>query len=335
MFIINPISIDTQNSINTFIDSLYNNFAGNESNLFIYTSKYPRDSISAIRKYTSTLDEGQGIRIYAVGGDGILFDCLNGVVGLNNVELGSIPYGKSNDFIRAFGEGLYGQFKSIENQVNGSSISTDVIYCGNNYALNCCSVGMESYAVHKFLELKEKYGYIINTFPRPIARFLYNFTYFLGGVLAIKNKKIINQYYQITIDNQDFSGQYAMINIANGPCYGGDKCATPFASPADGYLDIIMFKSTDIFEFVSKGLDYLYSKFYKYPELISYYRFKEASIKSELPLVLQLDGEVFLDTNIFIKIIPNAIKFISVNGYKYKKHSVNKFDESNIKIIGQ
>jgi diacylglycerol kinase family enzyme len=314
---------------------LISHFKGNESNLSIYISKYPRDAISAIQKRAATLPPGQGLRVYAVGGDGILFDCLNGVVGLNDVELGAIPYGNSNDFIRSFGEGLLERFRDIEKQINGDSLLTDVIYCGNNYVLNCCSVGMESYAILKFLDIKSQYSNVIEKFPRPIARFLYNLGFFLSGILSIKNKTIINQYYQITIDNHDLSGQYGMINIANGSCYGGDKCSTPFAAPNDGYLDIVLFKSTDIFEFISKGLDYLYGKFFKYPELISYYRFKEATVRSELPLVLQLDGEVFIDTNISVKIIPQAIKFITVNGYQFKKRIVAHYDENRIKTVNQ
>jgi YegS/Rv2252/BmrU family lipid kinase len=333
IFIINPVSIHKQADLNLFIDSLNEYFRGYESNLFIYISKYPRDAISAIRQYIKTLDESVIKRIYAVGGDGILFDCLNGVVGLPNTELGSIPYGNSNDFVRAFGDGLNDQFRNIDNQVNGKSVKTDLIYCGNNYALNTCTIGMESYATHKSLKVHHQYRKFMNVCPHPLDRFVYNILFYISGVLSIKNNDVIYQDYQIQIDNQDFSGQYAIINIANGPCYGGDKCAAPLASPNDGYLDVILFKSTNVFEFISKGLDYLYGKFYKYPELISYYRAKEVVVRSKLPLLLQLDGEVFIDTILTVKIIPNALNFISINDYAFKKHTTPKFDESKIPVL--
>jgi diacylglycerol kinase family enzyme len=296
-------------------------FTKNEANLLIHISRFPRDAIAVIRKFIAKLDSGASVRIYAVGGDGILFDCLNAVAGLPNVELGVIPYGKTNDFIRAFGEGLNSEFRNIEKQLNSGHIVTDVIYAGNNYAINSCTIGMESYAVHKAVSFHKQFTPILNSLPGSLSSICYSFLYFLGGVFSINNRVIINQHYQVTIDNKDYSGNYAIINIANGPCYGGDMCSTVAAIPNDGLMDIILFKSTNIFNFISKGYDYLYGKFYKYPDLISYHRAKEIVVRSELPLVLQLDGEVFIDTNITIKIIPQHVKIISINDLQFNQRA--------------
>jgi YegS/Rv2252/BmrU family lipid kinase len=321
IFIINPISFSDKNELNVLIKDINKLFLNQENNLFIHISKFPRDAIATIRKLIAQFDNKVKFRVYAVGGDGILFDCLNGVVGLPNVELGLLPYGNSNDFIRSFGDNLNVQFRNVNDQLNGVSQVTDVIYCGNNYAINTCTIGMESYAVHKALELHSRFRRFIERSPKPVGRFLYNLLYFIGGVFSIKNREIINQAYKITIDGKDFSGHYAMINIANGPCYGGDKNGAIAAMPNDGLLDIILFKSTGIFNFISKGFDYLYGKYYKYPDLISYHRGEQIVVRSKMPLVLQLDGEIFLDTNIKVKIIPNAIKFISVNNLPYYKRA--------------
>ncbi|MDR1607787.1 MAG: hypothetical protein LBT38_05180 [Deltaproteobacteria bacterium] len=321
IFIINPISFTNKPELDIIINKLNSLFEFNQDNLHIYISKFPRDAIATIHRLIGQLPPNVKARVYAVGGDGILFDCLNGVVGLPNVELGALPYGNSNDFTRAFGEDAFEPFRDLEAQIAGLSLPTDVIYCGNNYAINTCTIGMESYATHKAISLHNNYRRLIENSPRPLGRFLYNLLYFLGGVFSIKNQAIINQKYQITIDDQDFSGHYAIINIANGPCYGGDKSGAVAAMPNDGLLDVVLFKSTGIFNFISKGLDYLYGKYYKYPELISYHRAKEIVVRSEMPLVLQLDGEVFLDTMIKVKIIPKAIKFISVHNMTYKRRA--------------
>ncbi|MDR1041287.1 MAG: hypothetical protein LBR80_14205, partial [Deltaproteobacteria bacterium] len=82
---------------------------------------------------------------------------------------------------------------------------------------------------------------------------------------------------------------------------------------------VLLFKSTGIFSFISKGFDYLYGKYRKYPELISYMRAREITVRSDLPLVLQLDGEVFIDTNITVRIVPDAVKFISVGGARFRQ----------------
>ncbi|MDR1041248.1 MAG: hypothetical protein LBR80_14000, partial [Deltaproteobacteria bacterium] len=82
---------------------------------------------------------------------------------------------------------------------------------------------------------------------------------------------------------------------------------------------VLLFKSTGIFSFISKGFDYLYGKYRKYPELISYMRAREIAVRSDLPLMLQLDGEVFVDTNITVRIVPDAVKFISVGGARFRQ----------------
>jgi YegS/Rv2252/BmrU family lipid kinase len=321
IFIINPISFTSKRHIKDLINKIIHFFIPHSINPYIHISKFPRDSLSFIRNLYISFNDSDIIKIFAVGGDGILFDCLNSIIGLSNVELGALPYGNSNDFIRSFGEGLNNDFRDISNQFHGNSILTDIIYCGSNYALNTCTIGMESYAIHRSFELQSTFKEIANLYPNRANKLIYNLLYFIGGVLAINNKKIVNQFYNLYIDDQDYSGNYACINIANGPCYGGNMSSATAAIPNDGFLDVILFKSTGIFNFISKGFDYLYGKYYKYPDLISYYRAKEISIRSNIPLMIQLDGENFTDTNLTVKIIPKAIKFIAVNNHTYKEKS--------------
>jgi hypothetical protein len=46
---------------------------------------------------------GEEIRFYACGGDGTLYDVVNGAFGFKNVQVAVIPLGSGNDFIRLFG----------------------------------------------------------------------------------------------------------------------------------------------------------------------------------------------------------------------------------------
>jgi hypothetical protein len=56
------------------------------------------------------------------------------------------------------------------------------------------------------------------------------------------DQKILNQEYTISIDGKDLSGSYAGVNIANGPCCGGNKSAVVTAVPDDGLMDVLLFK---------------------------------------------------------------------------------------------
>ncbi|MDR2461204.1 MAG: hypothetical protein LBE38_10595 [Deltaproteobacteria bacterium] len=326
VFIINPVSFKSKHDMDAFINELGEYFGANDSNLFVYISKFPRDAISAIRNYMSKIDNNERVAIYAVGGDGILFDCLNGVVGLSNIELGVIPYGNSNDFIRCFGDNALEHFRDIHSQLIGSNVVCDIIDAGNNYALNTCTIGLESYAVLKALDMHKSCKSVLEYMPKPISSFFYNLMYFFGGVLSLINDKVINQHYKVTIDGEDFSGNYSMINIANGHSYGGDKYGAVGAMPNDGFLDVLLFKSTSKFNLLNKGVEYLYGKFYKYPELISYHRAKQIEVRSNDPLLLQLDGEIFIDTNITFKIIPNTLNIVTVKNHQFTRNK--KYNEA-------
>jgi diacylglycerol kinase family enzyme len=313
IFIINPKSFRKVSEMEAVTAGIRDFFESRED-CFIYISQFPRDAIGVIRERAKDIPGEEKFRVYAVGGDGILFDCLNGIVGLPNAELASVPYGRSNDFIRSFGEGRADLFRDIALQAAAPAIPTDLIYYGNNYALNVCTIGMESVAVIKMAEINKKHRRILAWFPG-----LYDFMFFLGGVIGIFDQQLIFQRYQITIDGKDYSGNYAAINISNGPCYGGDKSAVPTAVPDDGLLDVCLFKSMSSLKLFSVVSSYLQGKVNpKYRTLL---RARKIDIRSEMPLLIEMDGEVLFDTSITVEVAAGAIRFAAVKDLKYEKRA--------------
>jgi YegS/Rv2252/BmrU family lipid kinase len=261
-------------------------------------------------------EASETVRIYALGGDGILFDCINGIVGFPNAELVSVPYGKSNDYIRAFGEGKQELFRHIDALIDETNtIPTDLIYYGNNYAINVSTVGMESTAVIRMAFLKKKYLKYLNKFP-----FLYSPLMLLSGFITLFDQKLIFQHYDITIDGEDYSGDYVTITVANGPCYGGNMCPVPTAVPDDGYLDAQLYKSQSTFTLLRNMQYYLYGKRRKDHVLLK--RAKKISIRSGNPLLIQLDGEMLIDTNITLEVAPGAIRMVTPKGLHYERRAL-------------
>jgi diacylglycerol kinase family enzyme len=313
IFIINPKSFRKVSEMETVIAGI-RDFFGRREDYFVYVSQFPRDAIGVIRERAKDIPPEEAFRVYAVGGDGILFDCLNGIVGLPNAELASVPCGRSNDFIRAFGEGKADLFRDIALQTAAPAVPTDLIYYGNNYALNVCTIGMESVAVIKMAEINKKHRRILAWFPG-----LYDFMFFGGGAIGLFDQQLIFQHYQVTIDGKDYSGNYAAINISNGPCYGGDKTAVPTAVPNDGLLDVCLLKSMSTLKLFSIMSGYLKGRIKpKYRTLV---RAKKIDIRSELPLLIEMDGEVLFDTSITVEVASGAIRFAAVKGLKYEKRA--------------
>jgi diacylglycerol kinase family enzyme len=294
----------------TVIDGIRNYFlAHTDLEYEIYFSKYPRYAIGLIRKIFAGLDKDITGRVYAVGGDGILFDCLNGIMGFPNAELGSIPYGACNDFIRSFGVNAHRFFKNIELQATASTLRTDVIYCGNSYALNCCCLGISS----RSQQLETMYAKKCGRFYRNAVNSLYT----IGGIRAVFEKGISRQRYELLIDGARLEDDFCDILIANGPCYGKDRMPMPVAVPDDGELDVLLAKSGSQFTTLRMMSTYLHGNYYRYPQYFSHRKAKNIVINSARPLAIILDGEFFIDTHLSLSLIPGAIEFVNVNGITY------------------
>jgi diacylglycerol kinase family enzyme len=320
LFIINPISFRTQADIDSFISMVDRCFKETvKAEYRIRVSKFPRNAIGMVRQYITQEEPGTIVRVYAVGGDGILFDCLNGIVGLPNAELATVPYGHTNDFVRAFGEDLDELFRDIPLQAVSPVIPTDILHCGNNYALNLCTVGLESAAIFRAVELQQKLK-ALPSFIRDSFR-IYRLIYYLGGAIAMFDQKVLRQEYIISIDGEDLSGSYASLNIANGPCYGGDKSAVVTAVPDDGFLDVLMYKGTRTLQGLQRIIPYTQGHYDRFPGNFSLKRGKSISIRSKEPLLIDLDGETFIDTNISVELIPLGVNIVAPNNLPYKKRA--------------
>jgi diacylglycerol kinase family enzyme len=175
---------------------------------------------------------------------------------------------------------------------------------------------MEAASVIKTLSLNRRFENARFRFPA-----LNGFFYVLGGIATAFDRNITGQRYEIDADGEDISGAYNIINIANGPCYGSGKSAVTTAVPDDGVLDMILVKQVGAIQSIRLISDYLKGKYYKYPLLCSLRRVKKVSIRSESPLLVNLDGEAFFDSELTIEIIPKAVKIVAVNNLSYQRRA--------------
>jgi diacylglycerol kinase family enzyme len=179
---------------------------------------------------------------------------------------------------------------------------------------------MESDAIMTCLKIYSQFPQKLRKFHN-INYFLYVTLFYLGGVIAAFNRKVLKQYYKISIDGEDFSGNYATINIANGPCYGGNMNPVITAMPDDGLLDALFFRHKSIPRTASLITKFTKGEFRQYPEDFTLKRLRKIEIQSEDPLLVDLDGEVFFDTGLNIEIIPQAVKIVAPGGIGFLKRA--------------
>jgi diacylglycerol kinase family enzyme len=310
LFVINPKSFTGNKEIEVFSDNV-KKILGDAAIIII--SNYPRCAISKVNTFLSEMSgKGIPVRVYAVGGDGILFDCLNGMSKYPNNELASIPYGNANDFLRAFGSENVPLFRDIELLSQSPSVSTDIFRCGANIALNTTGIGLEGSSILVTADMAKRLSKV------PFMRKLIPTLYVLGGVVVLFDKKLRSQYYKITVDGVDFSGEYIDINIGNGFASGGKNSSSPYAMPNDGFLDAIFIKKMPLLKCLTAVSAFTSGNFEKFPDDFVHVRFKKMFIASDEPLRVDTDGEAFYTPEINIEIHPKAVNIIAPEGVSYK-----------------
>ncbi|MDR2734349.1 MAG: hypothetical protein LBC99_06865 [Spirochaetota bacterium] len=279
----------------------------------IYISRYPRDAIAAVHRYISLFLPEETVRVYAVGGDGILFDCLNGMADFPNAELTSIPYGTANDVVRAYGENAKVQFRDIGKLFEAKAHLVDIIRCGANYALNEVSLGLSGQCVlHANAILRNKRSKFYTRFVSQI--------YFISSVRAVLTKEVMNQRYRIFAGDEDLSGRYCNINISNGPCNGGTKVPSPYARPNDGLLDVILVSSDKMLKILGCMADFQKGLFEKHT-VFTRRQCREIELESSVPIRVHIDGDAFFAERLKIELLPGYIKFFVPEGLDFADYS--------------
>jgi diacylglycerol kinase family enzyme len=294
----------------TFIDSVPE-LIGDEATVLV--SRYPRDAILRVHTFLKDASEkGEKARVYAVGGDGILFDCLNGIADFPETELASVPYGNANDFLRAFGNDNVPLFRDIKKLSESPSVMTDVFRCNENIAVSIAAVGLEGSAIL----VTEKISRKLTRFK--FLRKLIPTLYTLGAVVVLFSERLRSQYYFITVDGVDYSGEYMDINIGNSFGNGGKNSSNPYAVPNDGYLNAVLVKKMPLFKSLASVSQFTKGNFEKFPRNFVHIRFKEMTATSDEPIRICADGEAFYARKLDIQIRPNALRVIAPEGVTYK-----------------
>ena len=105
----------------------------------IYVTK---ERLDGMRYVESVASKGEPVRFYACGGDGTLYEVVNGAYKYPNVEVASIPLGSGNDFARILGDRE--KLINLDAQVNGKTRRFDLIQAGDRVAINQCSMGLDA-----------------------------------------------------------------------------------------------------------------------------------------------------------------------------------------------
>ena len=292
VFVVNPTAGKKGRDAQRIIPEIHAYCKNNKVDYEIYCTKCAGDGQRFVHERAAG---GEEIRFYACGGDGTLFEVVNGAYGAPNVEIAALPLGSGNDFIRLFGKKE--QLSNVAAQVKGTAIPLDLIRCGDKVAINECSMGMDAEVCKKQADFKKL----------PLVNG--EMAYTVSALWALM-KKVENTFTISVDDGPAQTEKVIFCFVGNSRWYGGGYMGGPLAMPNDGLLDIVVVRKA-----VSRlGLLKLLGA-YKRGEHLSwdftkFVRGKKITVHSKEPAVVNVDGECEVVTDCTMELLPSAIRFV-------------------------
>ena len=314
VFVFDPKAFYNQQwKMDNILDGIGQFFRTQESPDFsIQFSRYRRNAMSIIQDEAEKAKSGDVVRIYAIGGEEILFDCFNGVAHFPNMQLAVVPHDKAGDFFKIFGDDKTDTFRDIPLLVQSGALPTDAIRWGVNYALNSCHIGMNSAISKRVKDMRSKMN------KTSFALFS-KFSTFLNFFMTAFDKNVTARKYDIFIDDEEYSGNYCLIHVANGPYFNNKITGSKDATPDDGLLDIALIKSSHPLKTLFSMRKYSKGKKPKNCVLI---QGKKITVKTDNPIWIQLDNEYIQDTGIVLSVVSQAVQMVAAEGLSYPMASM-------------
>ncbi len=270
----------------------------------IYFTKAPGD---AERFVQETCASGKKVRFYICGGDGSFHEAVNGVKGYPDAEIGLLPIGTGNDFVRNFGRKK--DFLDILFQIEGKSMACDVIDINGRYVVNMANIGFDCEVVVEAGKWKKK-------------PFISGTAAYILGIVSEFVKPIGKKISFRWADGTVMTGKFLLCTIANGSFCGGGFCSSPKAALDDGLMDVGIVQMLPRRRFVGilpkyKAGTYLETKLGQ--EKVLYSKHRKIELAMEKPAHISIDGEISQFTYLKAEMVPRAFRFIVPKGVEVEK----------------
>ena len=273
----------------------------------IYHTTARGDATRFVRERIESKPTGDVYRFYACGGDGTISEVIGGAALAENVEVGCIPIGTGNDFVRNF---TYPEhFTGIKHQLDGSAEVIDCYSYGEGkYGINMINIGFDCDVVAKASELKQR-----RLVPKSLA--------YIGGVFVLLGQNKGCTIRVVREDGSEVTKEFQLVSVANGAYCGGGFNSAPKSSLSDGLLDVSLITKVTRRELITligsyKKGTHLETKLGK--RVVEYSHAKKVEFAFPEPTNVCIDGEISKMESLTLGIVPGAVKFLIPDGCTIK-----------------
>lgn len=229
--------------------------------------------------------------IYAMGGDGTVNECVNGIAPEDKRPIFSfIPLGTVNDLGRVLGIPMNPK-KAIKELTHRKKKTIDIGKINDQYFVDIVAIGSVPDAIHEVpIEKKTKLG--------PLA-------YVIEGMKALNEKEAYS--FNFILDDEKISEESFLVLVALTNSIAGIQTMIPTASVDDGYLHLAVVRGDTIGEKLDL-LPKIFSGKVTEDENVLYRRFKKGKISisnnSNRKFATNVDGDEGDRLPVDIKVLP-------------------------------
>lgn len=276
----------------------------------IYDTRSPLDATRFVKTYCA--EHNEKVRFYACGGDGTLNEVANGAAGYPNVEIGCIPMGSGNDFVKYYGKKE--DFLDLKNNFEGTAEPIDLLKVNDVYSINAVHFGFDSVVANTISKIKRK--------PIIGGRNAYTVGVIYALLFGMKNR------CTVTVNGQDLNnGKILLCTLANGSHVGGSYNCAPRSANNDGMMEVCLVKPISFFNFLRLMNSYKIGRHLDDPRFKKYIVYrrtdKVSCISKEKQFHVSVDGEVISTDEFIVESVHNAINFVVPKSLVGKKNKVN------------
>lgn len=245
--------------------------------------------------------------IVAVGGDGTINEVVNGFFGDSGKPIDSecafafVPCGTGCDFAKTFQNPPdWESFFKASMSGNARMIDVGLVQMSDRgtkkryirYFINVAGFGIESEVVYRVNRSSKLFGGRLS--------------FLIATVRSLISYRPVE--VKISVDGvSQYSGRVLNVAVANGRYFGAGMCISPDSSPFDGNLDCIIIEPDRPIEMM-KGLRKIYSGDHLDLEGVKAIKGKDLFVESEVPMVIDIDGEDTYFLPAQFRLIEGAIK---------------------------
>ena len=251
-----------------------------------YTTKDTKDAMHIINA------QKDPCRFYICGGDGTLHYIVNALLDTPH-EVVLLPCGTGNDFSRMLidHKDIFAHFRKSLNQ---EAKPIDILHVNDAYCINAACFALDHDIAN---HVHDTNWHLI---PRKIAY-----------LVSVLRRVFVYQYPLLSIEldgKKIFEGKAIFATCNNARFYGGGFCMTPHALLQDGKMDICIIEGFTRWKIIPKCPPLLMKQPQKLKEC-HMFQGKEAIIHTNQGV--NLDGEIYHDHDIHIKVLPKAFYLVN------------------------